>query len=735
MLGKQYYIVASFLQKKEKLRELQAVLQQETSSTVEVQLSRGLGILKHYVSQFDTSQSRLRTHGASTRGKPITIRISQASGDVNNPMTLDTHSNLTVADLRHKIKPLILEFKGPAKDLILTTNKEVLQDDSQTLQQLQFVENQLVIVSFKEQLSEQTVNRSRATSSTPSSTTYTPADADKKAAQLMEVCSITKTMAMIALQKANWFVDTAASYMYDDSQRQSIQAEAEKLDSSKPKTAETAIVNMPPEEHPGFIVSSNSVLFNDLFKLLDLKNPAICQSVWDILMSIPTAKIIMENVRGLQLRKSANTPDWNELLDIRSHFKLLYSLQIIDSIVFPLDDKSVEALRVKWCLDFLTRGGLQHVYTILCASISDISLLSTFPVIYKACLALMLKIVEFFLRVISKLFEEGSFEAHIFAQIPQSSLVSLLSGFDFHQLQTLLLDTVWRIAAQASADRTDGEMATYAMGLIVFCVMSNPAKLFPVFCTLATAQNTKQSLLLCQEPSVRQACAEGLYQLTKKVTGLGAAQFFITQLLSIIPPYDVREKALYKGCSQYFQLLCRLFELTLGDTSVDVVKSLSCTFAQYVRDRPIIENKTTDVDDLLVGCLHVLRSLLSSGISVKEFVTKECKQNGESIVYDMYNSLFAMKTLTSSSLPKCKSRESRIAATSVLVELCRGIQSNFSELLALLLPHHQPGNKYLLSVTTFIILSGFLAGNITPARKTNHQVALLVLPIRAILAI
>lgn len=52
---------------------------------------------------------------------------------------------------------------------------------------------------------------------------------------------------------------------------------------------------------------------------------------------------------------TSQTFDWAALFDTQSYFKLLYCLQIVDSIIFPMQESDDLALRIQWCAEFLNR--------------------------------------------------------------------------------------------------------------------------------------------------------------------------------------------------------------------------------------------------------------------------------------------------------------------------------------------------------------------------------------------
>jgi len=111
---------------------------------------------------------------------------------------------------------------------------------------------------------------------------------------------------------------------------------------------------------PSYVLAHSPQYFHQLFQLLTLDDETISGKVWELLLGMPTSQDMMDNIRSFYF--STTTANWNELFDTKSIFKLLYSLQIVDAILFPLDDLDLNlSFRSNWCLTFLQRQGLSHL--------------------------------------------------------------------------------------------------------------------------------------------------------------------------------------------------------------------------------------------------------------------------------------------------------------------------------------------------------------------------------------
>jgi ubiquitin C-terminal hydrolase len=93
---------------------------------------------------------------------------------------------------------------------------------------------------------------------------------------------------------------------------------------------------------PRAILSSTDEYFAVLFEALNIENESIASSLWSLLQRLPTNPAMRHDLVSLELVTSTPNPDWNSLLDSRSAYKLLYSLQIIESLTdsHPVDASS-----------------------------------------------------------------------------------------------------------------------------------------------------------------------------------------------------------------------------------------------------------------------------------------------------------------------------------------------------------------------------------------------------------
>ncbi len=85
---------------------------------------------------------------------------------------------------------------------------------------------------------------------------------------------------------------------------------------------------------PRYLLASHNQYFQQLFEALSADNSEVVSQVWALLQRLPTNPTLKHELVSLEVVQTPE-PDWNRLLDSRSVYKLLYSLQIIESLAEP----------------------------------------------------------------------------------------------------------------------------------------------------------------------------------------------------------------------------------------------------------------------------------------------------------------------------------------------------------------------------------------------------------------
>ncbi|CAJ0883074.1 7111_t:CDS:10, partial [Entrophospora sp. SA101] len=171
-----------------------------------------------------------------------------------------------------------------------------------------------------------------------------------------------------------------------------------------------------------------SKYIDQFFQMLELEETYSSQ-IWDLLMRLPT------NNTFLNALKTLETPvNWDDLLVLRSPFRLLYALQIVDWLLRGGDDERSQS-GSDWCMRFTQNQGLDYLIKLFITldttersssstSVSDddeVEIKDHHKILTKkACLGLLLKIISFF--AIDNTIES----ADIFKSSDSKSLISKL---------------------------------------------------------------------------------------------------------------------------------------------------------------------------------------------------------------------------------------------------------------------------------------------------------------------
>lgn len=224
--------------------------------------------------------------------------------------------------------------------------------------------------------------------------------------------------------------------------------------------------------YPRELLTAN--YFDTLFDILALRNAKVVQDTWQLLSLLPVNTDIKRDIHTMRGSvESGEAVPWEELLDRHSVLKLLYALQIVNQEVE--EDASLTAadveLQRQWCEKFMALGGFSHLYSILMAC--DIADMVSGP-LSKKCLALLLKLVNFFM-VVPDQFKHLQSTKEVPDDIDYSGLVTRLMQLmretsrsaarvvAVEERQEIVVDTT-NEGAEAAAAAKGGTSATQTAG-------------------------------------------------------------------------------------------------------------------------------------------------------------------------------------------------------------------------------------------------------------------------------
>ena len=131
---------------------------------------------------------------------------------------------------------------------------------------------------------------------------------------------ISDDILLLALEKSDNQVEDAVILLTDEQNLEKLHIQTEKAKITIKKPVEAYRLSN--------ILTNTQEYFNLLFELFSFGNLRMNSQIWCLLSKIPMNDRIFNEMKNLEFNG-----DWNTLLDSRCIFKLLYSLQIVNSII------------------------------------------------------------------------------------------------------------------------------------------------------------------------------------------------------------------------------------------------------------------------------------------------------------------------------------------------------------------------------------------------------------------
>jgi hypothetical protein len=188
-------------------------------------------------------------------------------------------------------------------------------------------------------------------------------------------------------------------------------------------------------------------------------------------------------------------------------------------------------------------------------------------------------------------------------------------------------------------------------------------------------------LILSDNASLKRTFAEEILAVCK--TFGRAKEHTASHPYVVLIPFMLQEmirETLHRDANpeQFYQLLCAIIR-DIPKASLSQVPlnfhDLFVALAQYLKEHPVTEHTSREVDSTLVGLLRTLEALLEKFPSEREFVGQTCGIVAEVL----HKCLFEFPTVAKQNRlqapppPKCKSQPSRLAAFNLLCVLAKDV--------------------------------------------------------------
>ncbi|KAF9175067.1 hypothetical protein BGX20_008408 [Mortierella sp. AD010] len=382
--------------------------------------------------------------------------------------------------------------------------------------------------------------------------------------------------------------------------------------------------------------------------LLDEK---YASQAWEIVTRLPTSPVLLHPLATLQ-----ENVDWTTVLDARSPFLLLYSLQIVNSLI-KRDQANEDPAKQLWVKRFLLLGGQQHLTTLLMSD-SGLGAVDSSPTARKA-LGLMLK-------VLVRLTSSSEIES------------SMATGSNGLTIPAFLDRLVSEILTSASRE---GGHSSYDQGIVL-----NATSLISYLCAGPSGWQYFHagpdiralifvSMVQSDSMQIRQTVLEMgrkfCLQIETESSEISPVMFFLDIIQSFLPI----SKEYESNCSELFEFFEIISREAINYCSEDYFRTLYTRLMETIINHPSSEDMSSLKEDtVLVGMLKVATAMintdqklkqLDTGFRIIDYIFDEC----------LFPQTFGVLNSEKSSVPsgaKCKSEGSRSAAFRFLEESARG---------------------------------------------------------------
>ncbi|XP_071053277.1 ubiquitin carboxyl-terminal hydrolase puf isoform X2 [Onthophagus taurus] len=438
------------------------------------------------------------------------------------------------------------------------------------------------------------------------------------------------------------------------------------------------------------------------------KAQVLSRRVWEILSLLPTSPTLLRGFKNL------DTP-LTELLDPSSPQKLMYSLYIVESLSVKLHGPKINDIQEDWSRIFIQHGGLRHFFDIFMSGVLQ-RVGDDGSEWQQDCLASLLKLMW-----------QLGVDPPLESSRPSRSDKMIIPGLNEAMQNMMNVKTVMpqltSILEEISLPRDPNHYKTgfwgraqvvhYAMSLLVSWLHCSEEARQGLFQTPKFSIWLQRLVLEDPEPSVRREVCSALYKLCLGVSSQGDSfdNTLVAPMLSQLLLYMEKAEGMRPqklevpedgkepygpACRDYFWLVSRLVDSLPDDfikesiedpqNSIIDVNGLTSRISQSVLSRDFLETRHRTVDDDgLIGLLNLLTNL------VKQKPPFQTSKQGQELLCEVFEFLFALPSPKLRHVPKCKSARSRTAAFDLLVELVKGAPENYNMLHEKLLKQHQPG--------------------------------------------
>lgn len=466
------------------------------------------------------------------------------------------------------------------------------------------------------------------------------------------------------------------------------------------------IPNQGVETHPKTLLVGNQEFFNLMFDLLSNDEEFDVENIWKLLMKLPqdenpTAK----KIENLALESEDN---WNDLIDGTSLHKLLYSLQIVGSLMRNGPE---------WQAQFLNLKGFHHLFkTFLKIDVAKVNSTLAFKSVDLLC-KLICEAMEKSPELMAT-FKQHNLEAieqliKLIHQVAKQSISEIKKrGESYDDLYykneqfeqknnrfTSYYDnkskneneqeeqSQYARRIQSLSQKFDyvGKFITMAFRMLFHFDTYNNEECISKFCEYSDLPEMLQNILLETDNfNIRNHFGDGIADMLCN-QNLQLEKFieFKKRVLNILI-YDISQKLHINPTRsyKYFELLSKLLTATpntiLAKMDIDFEQVLDMN-AKLIMDKESTEMVSTDFDTILHGTVKIVRIILQQFPYYKErygqimlhFLLKDC----------LFEVPKSNRSRSKTRPPKCKHQQTRIEVFRLINVLARDCLENAEQVL------------------------------------------------------
>lgn len=386
------------------------------------------------------------------------------------------------------------------------------------------------------------------------------------------------------------------------------------------------------------ILSNTYEYFEVLFKLFEVGSYRLDDQIWTILTRVPINDRILNDIRNFE-----GCEDWDNLFDRKSPFKLLYSLQILSTL---LVEESFN-----WKQTFFELGGVYHLYdTFINYQEHSIS----------ACRTFGARILNNLIIVLGHFFQSSDSIPEVWGIINMPELLSCTTSI----IEQIV--TVGYISEIILAK---------ALDFLVILLQQDPNLLSQVYSKSIFDNLISNTLLNSQEKTIRQSIINAVSLIIRSFKPVNSLSTPLTHFWKIILVNLPKDQS--SNCEEFFQLA----EIVLSSLE-DISEDFAEFCIQFVTQREVVEDRQIGNQDKVVAGYFGLVKVLLEKFPIKKSL--ELLQKFYQCLFELNSQKLTGKEAT----PKFKHPETRKQVFDTILTLTSARPENSEYLLQVLYSNH-----------------------------------------------